>query len=178
MCRQAFSESVVERALVNASQKEKYMEKDSLDERESSQNRRELLKSVGAALLAGSVLDVSAQEGKAVPKVFTIPGTVKTALQDITPSPEGKEFDVFFAHPRGAKAASIVSVATTDREAVNILSRELKGSPARAVVSGGIIHVNLGVAAEGRCTLSGAAGVASFRPGPGPVEKGIIVRGQ
>jgi hypothetical protein len=145
------------------------------------QNRRELLKTVGAALIAGSIPavgaeEIEAQERPKKPRVFTVPAATKTALQKISPDPEGKEISVFFAHPRGSKIASVVPLLASDSEAVAALSKELHGSPARATISGGIIHVNLGQAAEGRCTLSGLGGVAAFKPDPGPVEKGTIYR--
>jgi hypothetical protein len=142
-----------------------------MKEKENEQNetngetRREMLRRIGTALAVVSVGalvgDVSAQRTTTtMSKPLRIPTDIKTAVKD------EKEYNVFVAVQKGVGSSAIV-IDSSDTAAINRLRKDLKVNPARATVSGGIVHIDLGAAAEGRCFMnSAAATVLNFNPGP------------
>lgn len=158
--------------------KKEELNADSQDNRES---RREMLLKIGAALAVASVpLESNAQVKPKVGQqpqlrtnVVRIPDNIRSV---IAANAERQQFQVFFAHPKGEPTASVLVVKASDQNSSREAAALLKAGAATATVVGGIVHINLGNAAAGRCFGSAAAGAIDFRGG-GPVEKlGSLVR--
>lgn len=155
--------------------KKEELNADSQDNRES---RREMLLKIGAALAVASVplesnAQVNPKVGQLRTNVVRMPDNIRTV---IAANAERQQFQVFFAHPKGEPTASVLVVKASDQNSSREAAALLKAGAATATVVGGIVHVNLGNAAAGRCFGSAAAGAIDFRGG-GPVEKlGSLVR--
>jgi hypothetical protein len=127
--------------------------KDPITEAQDRESRRDMLLKIGAALAVASVpIDGMAQTParQAQSKVVRIPANI---TRPFSPKAEKQTFSVFFSHPGGTDASVLVIPASDQRsvrEATNLLRGE---PPATATIVGGVIHVNLGRAAAGRCTM-------------------------
>jgi hypothetical protein len=139
------------------------------------ETRRAMLRKIGASLAAISVgalvsNEASGQKLNQIKNIRIAPD-VKTVLPT-----ETKELNVFVAIQKGRGASAIV-VDSSDTETVRKLKTQLKVNPANAVVNGGIIQLDLGVAAEGRCSGNSVGAAVAFNP-RGPIEMNVkpIVR--
>lgn len=147
---------------------------------EKVETRREMLRKIGIALAATSVASVAAEalgqdQRTAAGKIATdmrmqgavrLSPDVKTAF---TKELRG-DYNVFVAIRPDGKASAVV-VPENDPKAIQLVRNQLGAPPARATIVGGVIHVDLGVAAAGRCSGNGkGAAVATFNPS-GPIER-------
>lgn len=151
----------------------------------AGESRRDVLKKIGLALAASSLAALPQTEAEA--QAGTPPTTPTTqvkppldplalrqrtlvldsAVKPLVASQEGKEFSVFFAKGNSG-IGSVVVLPGADKPGTDKTGLLLGSKPARGKVVGGIIQVDLGLAAAGRCSGNGKAGAASFDPiGPG-----------
>ena len=148
---------------------------------ETTETRREMLKKIGLALAAVPVAAALAQgeAAQAQPrfqpngKALALDPKINTLVSDV----EGKEFSLFFAKAPKSGVASVVVVPDSDRASTSTAIKNLGGKPARGKVVGGVIQIDLGLAAEGRCSgNSGSLAAASFNPvGGGDPFKGAPI---
>jgi hypothetical protein len=129
--------------------------------------RREALKKIGLALAAASASGTLAmaqnkQEPMAMParaataQSFKIPATARL----VKPGNANGRYDVFVAHNGANYSISLVN--SNDAASSKAVSQALGGaSPAKASVTGGIIHVGVGGAASRGSVAS--MGSISFR---------------
>ncbi|WP_395090953.1 hypothetical protein [Armatimonas sp.] len=145
-------------------------------------SRRDVLKKIGMALAASSLAALPQEEAAAqTPQDLKLkPGSLQlravhldASVKPLVASQEGKEFSIFFAKGRGP--GSVVVIAGDDKEGTDKTAKTLGVKPGRGKVVGGIIQVDLGLAAEGRCSGNGKGAVASFDPigGGGDPFRGI-----
>ena len=124
--------------------------------------RREALKKIGIALAAASTsgsLLMAAPVKQAIAASFKIPASAKL----VEPARANGQYDVFVAH--NGESVSISLVNSSDVASSRAVSAALNGaSPAKASVSGGVIHVGVGGAAsrgsianQGAISFKGAA---------------------
>ena len=144
---------------------------------EKVETRRDMLRKIGLALAATSVAGVATEtlgQDQRVGKIdvgrlqgaVRLSPDVKTAF---TKEVQG-DYNVFVAIRRDGKASAVV-IPETDPRAAQLVKTQLGAPPARATIVGGVIHVDLGIAAAGRCSGNGkGAAVATFNPGD-PVER-------
>jgi len=101
-----------------------------------------------------------------------LPASITTAV-----SGDQGDLKIFFAAQKG-RTASVLVIKASDADAVKMARDQLRATPASARVVNGVIQVNLGAAAEGRCNVSGIFSAAAIDFGdPPPVDVGPITRG-
>ena len=137
---------------------------------ESNETRRQMLRKIGMVLAGTAVasipLEVLGQVKRPTDgQALQLEG-VKTAFE---PGQSG-EYNVFVAIAKTG-AASAVVVRSSDQETAKRLRAQLGAAPATATLSGGMIQINLGRAAAGRCSgNSKGSAVGTFGGPGGPVE--------
>ena len=147
------------------------------------ETRRDMLQKIGLALAASTVasgpLEAHAQVAKDRPgRPIQLKGPVKlpASIQSAVKGDEG-DLKIFFTTKKGG-AASVLVLKASDQEAVRLARSQLRAGPATARVVDGVIQVNLGRAAEGRCNLSDVFSAVAIDFGdPPPMEIGPITRG-
>ncbi len=145
------------------------------DKRASTETRGEVLRKLGTALTAAAAAGIPAVAEAAETTMMRSTAPVRISPQaNLALKSINGTFNVFFAHPRGSDAGSVVVVRAGDEKSSSVLSRSLKATPAVATVANGIVTVNLGKAAEGRCFGSAIAGAVAFGGGPSPIEVGPL----
>lgn len=137
-------------------------------EETSSVDRRELLRTLGAALATASAGGALLAETTAMPEAMAARKYVRTIPRDVKLSPVDGVYKVFYSRTKSSHTASVLVVPTSSPNDVTRIAKDTGGSPALARVVGGVVHVDLGIAAEGRCTYSGAIAAARFNPGGDP----------
>jgi len=142
---------------------------------ESNETRRQMLRKIGMVLAgtaAASIpLEVLGQGRRTTEGQALKLENVKTAFE---PSQSG-EYRVFVAIARTGGASAIV-VRSGDQETAKRLQAQLGAPPCSATLSGGMIQINLGKVAAGRCSGNGhGSAVGTFGPG-GPVESPLQLR--
>ena len=145
----------------------------------AGESRRDVLKKIGLALAASSLAALPQTEAEAQtqsqlrdPRQRSL--VLDSAVKPLVASQEGKEFSVFFDKGNSG-IGSVVVLPGADKPGTDKTGLLLGSKPARGKVVGGIIQVDLGLAASGRCSGNGKAGAASFDPigGGGDPFKGI-----
>ena len=147
------------------------------------ESRRDMLQKIGLALAASTVaavpLKANAQlvtKGQNRPVQLRGPIKLPASIQTAVSGDSG-ELKVFFAKQRKG-GASILVLKAGDQEGLRLARTQLRAAPATASVVGGVIQVNLGKAAEGRCNLTDVFSAASIDFGDPPLmEIGPITRG-
>jgi len=143
---------------------------------ESTETRRQMLRKIGM-VLAGTAaaslpLEVLGQVKRPTGgQALQLEG-VKTAFE---PNQSG-EYRVFVAIAKTGGASAVV-VRSNDQETVKLLQAQLGAPPCTATLSGGMIQVNLGRAAAGRCSGNSKGNAVGTFGGPGgPVESPLQLR--
>lgn len=149
---------------------------------ENVETRRQMLRKIGLVLagtaaasipveVLGQVMPGQGRSGAGLQATRSVQlNNVKTAF---SPTQTG-EYNVFVAIAKNG-AASAVVVPKNDRETTRLVRGQLGAAPATATLVGGMIQVNLGQAAAGRCSgNSNGAAVATFNPGS-PVEAPVRI---
>ncbi len=126
-------------------------------------NRRDLLKKICAALAAASAAPLLMAQTKpgatgnpmsAVTMAPTPGSHVKLDPSIRLPLPSAGEYDVFYARPPGASEASLVVLRRSDAQAVQRVAKQVSGPPPfTARLVNGVVHIDLGARAAGRCIL-------------------------
>jgi hypothetical protein len=147
-------------------------------EESRTESRRNMLRKIGVALAATTVAASSGEAraqkmsriARPISQNLKLPSSIKTAV-----SGDEGELKIFVATNKSG-AASILVLKASDYDGVKLAQAQLHAEPASARVVNGVVQVNLGKAAEGRCNISSAAAAAIDFGNPPPVDTGPFTR--
>lgn len=149
---------------------------------ENVETRRQMLRKIGLVLAGTAAASIPVEVlGQVTGQTIKRPTGVGQALQlegvktAFEPNQSG-EYRVFVAIAKTGGASAVV-VRSNDQETAKRLQAQLGVSPCTATLSGGMIQVNLGKAAAGRCSGNGHGSAVGTFGGPGgPVESPLQLR--